>query len=641
MSTTSTAPQQELVAQIVKLHNPDVQSVNVRPYLCLVERVINETVRDNVEGHAMCLPSSRDLEVLAPLVIEIQCQITKGQIGSIDDDTTAKDVLKSVSHFSWEAKAVLTMAAIASNYKDCLLLNHYSPLQVPLLLVVSRLNLTEAIVNLSRTMLETTRNIVVFQELSTNYILDKDAEVRAAPDLLPTAVYWVVRSAVAAIQGISSFTSVRWDNFGYDVPAIEKPKSCAHQLELVTREMHELVDKKMEQKIKMVIYETVRMDNLPVLKLLTCDEELYDCQAKTRVHLDVLKGRNVLLLISGLDITNEELHKLEQIYTERTHAYDIVWIPVIDPPTHWTHATRAKFKTMQASMPWYTICDPKYFQGKPIIVVLDPLGKVMNPNAIHMMWIWRSNAFPFTRAREEDLWQKQTWNLEFLVDADQRILEWIREGKYIILYGTGRLKWIRDFTTRAKEIASNLQVPVEMVYVGKSHHKYVVQKLSLAIAGEQLSHCWLDPNQLWYFWTRLESMFHSKMQLGRIGDQNDITLQELQRLRSFYKGHEGWAILAKGSNIIVSAQGRLALTVLKENDKWEQRARKEGLEVAFAAHCSELYKEEYICSRIVFPITAKTPDHMPCPECLREMLKFKTFRCCHGSAMSGSSTVDN
>jgi len=137
-------------------------------------------------------------------------QITKGQIGSIDDDTTAKDVLKIVSRFSWEAKAVLTMAAIASNYGDCLLLNRYSPLEVPWHFT-SGLYLTDAIEDLSGTMLETTRNIVVFHELSTNYIFDEDAEVRAAPDLLPTAVYWVVRSAVAAIQGISSFTSVRWE----------------------------------------------------------------------------------------------------------------------------------------------------------------------------------------------------------------------------------------------------------------------------------------------------------------------------------------------------------------------------------------------------------------------------------------------
>lgn len=283
---------------------------------------------------------------------------------------------------------------------------------------------------------------------------------------------------------------------------------------------------------------------------------------------------------------------------------------MIDPSTQWTDAMIAKFKTMQASMPWYTISDPKvirkavvsfcrqvwYFQGKPIIVVLDPLGKVMNPNAIHMMWIWRSDAFPFTRSREEDLWQKQTWNLEFLVDAvDHRILGWIREGKYIILYGRNRLKWIRDFTTRAKEIARDLQVPVEMVYVGKSHHKNMVQKLCSAITVEQLSHCWQDPNQVWYFWTRLESMFHSKMQLRRMRDHSDITFQELQRLQSFDEGHEGWAILAKGFNIVVSAPDRLALTVLNEYDKWEQRARKEGLEVDFAAHYSELCEEEPIC----------------------------------------------
>ena len=155
----------------------------------------------------------------------------------------------------------------------------------------------------------------------------------------------------------------------------------------------------------------------------------------------MLRRRNVLLLISGLDITHEELYILEQAYTEsRTHAYEIVWIPVVDPSTQWTDAMRVQFETLQASMPWYTVHDPKiirkavikffrqdwHFYGKPILVVLDSQGRVVSPNAIHMMWIWQSEAFPFTTTREEDLWQKQIWNLELLVDAiDQRILEWV------------------------------------------------------------------------------------------------------------------------------------------------------------------------------------------------------------------------
>lgn len=684
-----------LAKQIENLHSPDARNINVRPLLRLVEEVI-EAATQTAEGHAMGTLALRDrsegvalqgLEEVtdSPLVIEkVHSEITTGPICGLDTHTTAIRVLEMLSHFPWEAKVVLTMAAFALTYGDFwLLVQIYAtnPLAKSMALIKGLPMIAEhvgaykrqfeAISNLIKSMLETTKCIVEFGELPTSYISTEDAEVKAALNLFPTAVYWVIRSAVAAATQISILTSTRLEILTATTEAWElsnhahKLKTISDHLRRVLTAMYKLIDEKMEEelyrRIRIFVYEKVHMDNIAVLKVLISEDDsvpaLYDCQAKRRVHLDNLSRRNVLLLISGLDITHEELYILEQAYTEsRAHAYEIVWIPVVDQSTQWTDAMRLQFETLQASMPWYTVHDPKiirkavikffrqdwHFYGKPILVVIDPQGRVVSPNAIHMMWIWQSEAFPFTSAREEELWQRQIWNLELLVDAiDQRILEWIREGKYIILYGGDNLKWIRDFTTRAKNIARDLRVPVEMVYVGKSHHKDMVQKLCSAIAVEQLSHCWQDPNQVWYFWTRLESMFHSKMQLGRMRDHSDITLQELQRLQSFDKGHEGWAILAKGSNIVVNAHGRLALTVVEDYEKWEERAKKEGLEVAFAAYYQELYMKEYICSRIEFPFTARMPDHMLCPDCRREMQKFKTFRCCHEDAIAGSSGVEN
>lgn len=160
-----------------------------------------------------------------------------------------------------------------------------------------------------------------------------------------------------------------------------------------------------------------------------------------QVHLEVLKRKNVLLLISGLDISHDELFILEQSYTEsKAHAYEIVWIPVIDRSVQWTEAMEVKLETLKASMPWYSVHHPSiignavskfliddwHYRGKPMLVVLDPQGKVLSPNAIHMMWIWQSQAFPFTSIREEDLWEQETWRLELLVSGiDQKILDWV------------------------------------------------------------------------------------------------------------------------------------------------------------------------------------------------------------------------
>jgi hypothetical protein len=154
----------------------------------------------------------------------------------------------------------------------------------------------------------------------------------------------------------------------------------------------------------------------------------------------------VLLLISGLNISQDELSILEQIYNEsRLHPtrlesqYELVWIPVVDSSTTGIDSIEKQFENMQSTMPWYTvhpsligrpvvrfIKEKWHLRKKPILVVLDPQGKVVSPNAIHMMWIWVSNAFPFTSSKEEALWREETWRLELLVDGiDQTILNWV------------------------------------------------------------------------------------------------------------------------------------------------------------------------------------------------------------------------
>lgn len=99
-----------------------------------------------------------------------------------------------------------------------------------------------------------------------------------------------------------------------------------------------------------------------------------------------------------------------------------------------------KFEEMRNKMPWYSVYHPSiidttvvgsigdrwHFRNKPILGVLDPQGRELSPNAIHMMWIWGSNAFPFTSNKEELLWRDETWRLELLVSGmDPTILNWV------------------------------------------------------------------------------------------------------------------------------------------------------------------------------------------------------------------------
>lgn len=165
---------------------------------------------------------------------------------------------------------------------------------------------------------------------------------------------------------------------------------------------------------------------------------------ETQVPVEALRRKSVLLLISDLDVSQEELMILDHIYRESRMRpelqYEIVWVPIIDNSVPWTDAEQHKFEQLQSLMSWYTLHHPKVmepaairyikevwkFAKKMILVSLDPQGKVACPNALHMYLIWGNMAFPFTTMKEESLWREESWRLELFVDSiEPRILDWV------------------------------------------------------------------------------------------------------------------------------------------------------------------------------------------------------------------------
>lgn len=154
----------------------------------------------------------------------------------------------------------------------------------------------------------------------------------------------------------------------------------------------------------------------------------------------------MLLLISDLEMPDKVLIILEQIYNESRgqptrieSQYELLWIPVVDRSTTFDDTKRKQFESLQATMPWYSVGHPSMiqpavlryikevwgFNKKPLLVVLDSRGKVVNPNAMPMMFIWGSMAFPFTKLREEALWNEEKWSIELLANSiDPSIINW-------------------------------------------------------------------------------------------------------------------------------------------------------------------------------------------------------------------------
>ncbi|GAB4829294.1 hypothetical protein Ancab_018962 [Ancistrocladus abbreviatus] len=368
-----------------------------------------------------------------------------------------------------------------------------------------------------------------------------------------------------------------------------------------------------------------------------------------QVSLDVLRRKNVLLLISDLDLSHEELSILYQMYQEsRQHPtreesqHEVVWLPIVDRSTPWNESKQKQFEYLQSMMMWYSVHHPSlldraviryikqvwHFNKKPLLVVLDTQGRVVNPNAIHMMWIWGSEAFPFTSTREEALWKDETWRIELLADnIEPLIFNWIQKKRYICLYGGEDMDWIHSFTTKAQAVAQQANIQLEMIYVGKSNPRDKVRRNNSAIAAQNLSHTLPDLTLIWFFWVRLESMWHSKVQLGKSVENDPIT-QEIATMLIFDGSNEGWAIISKGSAEMAKAKGNAILLCLNEFDKWKEEAQLKGLVQALDDYLHKLHNPHH-CNCLILPGTnGRIPEKVVCAECGRQMEKFIMYHCC-------------
>ncbi|XP_011013023.1 PREDICTED: uncharacterized protein LOC105117152 [Populus euphratica] len=678
-----------MMKQIVGTHAPDGREVDVKPLLLLVEDILKRAtlqIDSSLTNSQAPAEMEEDktyhvnfvsmLDALSYTIDRISSEIAYKALGGTDAHATTVSLFNMLTSYSWDAKLVLTLSAFALNYGDFWLLAQiYSSNDLAKSMAILRqlprimeqtgpLKLRfDAINNLIKVMMDVARCVVEFKDLPPAYISNEVPALSTAMAHIPSAVYWTMRSVVACAAQITSLTTMGHD-FSISTTAAWELSTLAHKLSNILDHLRKQLDtcyqyideKRNVESFQMLknLFETIHIDNMKVLKALIYAKDdiqpLIDGSSKKRVHLDVLRRKNVLLLISGLDMSTDELSILEQIYNESRHhgprldsQYEVVWVPIVDRSVQWSDPMKGKFESMQSSMPWFTVYHPSliekavmrfikeawHFRNKPILVVLDPQGKVICPNALHMMWIWGSNAFPFTSLREESLWKDETWRLELLVDGiDPVILNWINEGKYIFLYGGDDDEWVRKFTSSARAVAQAARIPLEMVYVGKSSKREKIRQVIATITVEKLSYVWQDLTMMWFFWTRLESMLNSKIQLGKL-DDHDPMMQEIKKLLSY--GREGgWAVLSKGSNVVVNGHKTTVLQTLLEYDLWKEQVPVKGFDMAFQDHHFQLRGIARPCCRFDFPMTTgRIPETMKCPECNSAMEKFSTFLCCH------------
>ncbi|CAK7328181.1 unnamed protein product [Dovyalis caffra] len=684
-----------LVKQIQETHNPDGLEYDVKPLLHVVENIFNSS---NGSLPAIAAPvtaakshTEETLEdetyqnKLAGLPLELSYAIEriareiawKCSVGG-DSHAISLSILDEFSNYSWDDKLAIALAAFALNYGEFwLIAQSYSSNQLAKSVSIlkqfpdvfgrsSMLKLRlDAVRNLIKAMLDIAKCIVEFKGLSSQYNTADVTAFSTAMDHIPIAVYWTIRSIVACTFQITSLFEMGHEHIATTEASWEL-SSLAHKLsnlqgllmaQLTVCYKHVDEMKFMESYQKLLrLFEIAHPDNMRVLKALLCSNDdqqpIVEGATKRRVNIDILRRKYVLLLISDLDILQEELAILEHIYNEHRKnrtweesQYEVVWLPILRPGTLWTESTEKQFKNLQALMPWHTVYNPSvidgavikfikevcHFETKHILVALDPQGKIACPNALPMMCIWGIKAFPFTTTREEALWKEESWRVELLVDGiDQTVLDWLSEGRFICVYGGVDIDWVRKFTSTARAVALAADIPLGMVYVGKSNPKERVRRNISTIIAEKLSHYWQDVTSIWYFWVRIESMWLSKNQQERT-IENDPIMQEIMTLLSFDAGEGGWAIMNGGgssSKLMARAKGTTFLTCLSEYSIWKEQAQQKGFLQALKDHLKELHLP-HNCNRLKLPtIALKMPERVVCPECGRTMKKFTLYQCC-------------
>ncbi|KAL3511370.1 hypothetical protein ACH5RR_030771 [Cinchona calisaya] len=487
---SSTSDDTAIIKQILSTHAPDGREFDVKPLLIIIQDIVSCANRtshavggqshDHIntwEEKAIYSGYSDELEFLASLIKKTNNEIINECSAGGDAHLITIALFRSLSSYSWEAKATIAFAAFAVSYAEFWLVAQLyttNPLAKSVVVLKDLPEIMEptealkqkfeAVNNLMKAILDVTECIIKFKELFSQ------PEMESAAAHILIAVYWTVRCIVTCSITLLNLIAL---GHKYVAEALEL-NSLAHKLAGIKKDLERqmaLINQKIEEMSQndaflelILLSETPHIDNMKILRALIYGKEdqlpLYDGTQKRSLFpylhlnttsfflhlasLDILRREHVLLFISDLELSYKELEILRLTYVEsRQHPtrvesqYEVVWLPVVDRLSPWQEEKQKQFELVQNSMPWYSVAHPMMigpaairfikeiwgFNEKPQLVVLDPQGKESNRNALHMMWIWGNLALPFTKAKEEALWREETWRIQLLADSiDQNLL---------------------------------------------------------------------------------------------------------------------------------------------------------------------------------------------------------------------------
>ncbi|XP_043725497.1 protein SIEVE ELEMENT OCCLUSION A-like [Telopea speciosissima] len=648
---------QKLIETSQADHPPMV--VDVEPLLELVKDILKHsttTTSGPIVGHALDNLKSKisptNFEALSKTIHLISCKLSCKCTEEGEEYNSVSPLIKTLSGYSWESKVVLVMAAFAVTYGGFFFLldsnKFWKSLETVKTLIEAMVNLTECVISYCK---------LFYSGKVPGLIIDQS--------LLQISVYWTLRSVDACLPHIFGFLGLGTEYILSKTEDKELSKlrktliiSLDHLNDQLLPYLNYIEMKQISEyyhEIELIFSGMTITNNLEIISKLFDVKiglnSLVQVSTNQQVSVKVLEKKNVLLLIlAELDVNKEDIRILAEMYKNTkqvSHQYDLVCLTLGES----IQSKREEFEKLlvEENLPWYLmnhnykmnkavikyIKEVWQFNGNPTLVVLGPEGKVVSNNAFTNIKIWGGSDLSITITTEVQLWKQATWGLKFLfqnIYQGTNMLDWINDGRFICLYGGEDMNWIRSFTAVASEVAKkSTSTAFEMVYMGAKTQRKRLDNLYSVIKNEKLNtNCW--PEVVTKFWGRLDYMWQSRMEM-MITSKNTIEEDQIMKeIRSIltYDGSsdKGWAIICKGSEILVKARGDIMLECFKQYDFWKVSS---GINDFMGVVIDYVKKQEIKvhCNHLILPFTvANILGEMHCENCPCLMEKFIMYRCC-------------
>ncbi|KAK7278464.1 hypothetical protein RJT34_23493 [Clitoria ternatea] len=613
---------------LTHLHDDDKCDVNI--LWNIVSSVVRKTrVVESKDASTGFHPEFRTMKL-------ISCQMISTPVGERYVHQATMWILQHLRTYSWDAKALVALAAFALEYGNFVHLSEVATSD-PLGNSLKQLNQVQNRKDpASKLVVLVTEEVIPhIQECAALSAGGYDTlEVPSLSDALqeiPVVVYWTLASIVAATGNLVGVSEYKLSDFTdrldlADLRLKEHLRLSKQQIEHV------------EQYLKRKKAFSKPKDIVEFLKLLIQHGEskvkIYDGSTKNPTEIEVLKQKHVLLFISSLDRVEDEILLLNSIHDRlqenpkeiikdyKKEDFKILWIPIVNV---WDEIQVHNFHVLKEKIKWYAVehfaelpgtelIKEKFnYWGNPIVPVLTPLGDILNEDAMDLIFQWGIDAFPFRKIDGIDLTLKWKWFWDVTKKVNLGIQ--VKGDRYIFIYGGSDKKWIQDFT----------------LAVEKTRRDPTILRADAIIEHYQLGK--EDPKIVPRFWIEIESK-----KLKKHKDALDCEIQDIVKsLLCLKQDPQGWVILTKGSNVKLLGHGEPMYQTLADFEIWKDKVlQKEGFDIAFKEYYETKLKEIYArepCAYLnVDNNSANVLATITCPNptCGRVMeVTSVNYKCCH------------